>query len=168
MKIIKKGDKAQSQIVGTVLLILLVIVAAMIIMGFVIPFINKQLSSTGCLDVVDGIQIKNNLDYTCYDSTVPNLRVQIHMGDIVNLTKGFQLSVESGGSSDVFEISDNSDTDVSMYDETEVEVPGKNEERTYVIDGIDSLPESISVYPILNNGDTCDPYTLNVINECES
>jgi len=151
----KKNKSGQSQIIGAVLLILLVIISAMIIMAFAVPFVRDKLSGTECLDVTGKIEIKNNPSYTCYDSLNEAIRIQIKIGDIENLTKGFEIIVESGGSSDTYEVVSNS-TEVLMYGGGSVEIPGRNEERTYLIPGVSSIPDSVSVYPILNNGKTCD------------
>ncbi len=161
------NKKAQSQIVGSVILILIVIAAAIVIMGFVTPFIKDQLSGTDCLEVLDKIAIKNNPSYTCYEPTTTNMSVQILIGDVVNLTKGFQISVESEGSSKSVSVINGTSDDVYMRNGGVVEVPGRNEERTYIITGINSLPDSVSVYPILNNGNTCDASdVLNSIVSC--
>ena len=148
--------RAQSQIVGAVVLILLVIASAMVIMGFVLPFIRDKLSGTECLDVSGKILIKNNPTYTCYESAGANMSVQILFKDVQNLTKGFQINVESRGSSKTVSVISGTTDEVYMRNGGVVEVPGKNEERTYIITGINSLPDSISVYPILNNDKTCD------------
>lgn len=148
--------RAQSQIVGAVLLILLVLASAMVIMAFVIPFIRDQLSGTECLDVAGKILIKNNPDYTCYDLPTTNMSVQIHMGDVVNITKGFQINVEFGGSSKSVSVISGTTDEVYMRNGGVVQVPGRNQERTYIITGIASLPDLISVYPILSNDKTCD------------
>ncbi len=154
--ILSKSKCSQSQVVGAVVLILIVIASAMVIMSFIIPFIRDQLSGTECLDVAGKILIKNNPAYTCYDLPTTNMSVQILFKDIQNLTKGFQINVESGGSSKSVSVISGTTDEVYMLNGGAVEVPGKNEERTYIITGINSLPDSVSVYPILNNDKTCD------------
>ena len=71
----------QSEIITTVLLILLSIVGITIIMSFAIPFVKDQLASGDCLDVVDEIKISSNKAYTCYDAAAGSMRVQIHYSD---------------------------------------------------------------------------------------
>jgi hypothetical protein len=47
-----------------------------------------------------------------------------------------------------------------------LELPGKNEERTYQINTT-TLPDKIRVYPILTGGKLCESYEeLNVIQPC--
>ncbi len=161
------SKRSQSQIIGSVLLILLVLISAMIIMAFVVPFVKNKLSGTECLDVIDKFQIKNNPTYTCYDLSSTNMNVQVHVGDVQNLTKGFQINVEFGGSSKAVSVFPGTTDDVIMYEgSSDIELPGKNEERTYVISGIDSLPDSISVYPILKDDKSCEVSDVlnNVVN----
>lgn len=153
---ILNSKRSQSQIVGAVILILLVVASAMVIMAFVLPFIRNQLSGTECLDVSGKILIKNNPSYTCYDLSTTNMSVQILVKDVQNITKGFQINVEFGGSSKSVSVISGTTDDVYMRNGGAVEVPGRNEERTYIITGITSLPDSVSVYPILNDGKTCD------------
>lgn len=158
--------KAQSQIIGAILLILLVIISAMVIMGFVIPFVRDKLSGAECLDVSGKIIIKNNPIYTCYNPATTDMRIQIHIGDIENLIKGFQINIESGGSASSVEVITGT-TDVSMYGGGTVEVPGRNEERTYVISGVNNFPDSVSVYPVLNDDRTCGVSdVLNSVASC--
>lgn len=170
-KITKRG---QSQIVSTVLLILISITAVMIVIGFVVPFIKKQLSGTDCLEVSGKIEIKNNLKYTCYDLENNQMRVQVHMGDVGNVTKGFQLSIDVEGSTKAFEITKDSDTieNLNMYGSTienpiELRIPQRGGEVTYVISNVNSKPDSITAYPILNNDKMCEASdTLTEINIC--
>jgi len=151
----KKTIKAQSGIIAAVLLILIVIIAAMIVLTFVVPFVKDQLQGGDCLAVAGKMEITTNPRYTCYNSTSEILNIQVHYGDLENLTKGFQLTIESAGKSKSIEVVPGT-TDVKMYDGGTIELPGKNEERTYNITNITSTPESIEIYPILNSGKTCD------------
>jgi len=131
----------------------------MVVMGFIVPFVQKQLEGGKCLDVVGKIEITNNLKYTCYNSTAKKMSVQIHYGDIEELIKGIQLTIDYAGRSKSFEITDEySSDDISMLGGGFIELPGRNEERTYIIqlESDAEIPESIEVYPILSNGQRCD------------
>jgi len=153
----KKSKKSQSAIISTVLLIMIVVIAAGIIIAFVVPFVRDKLSGGDCLAIAGEVSITNNLKYTCYDANLDRMRVQIHYGDIENLTKGFQIIVDSSGQSKSFDITSASVTDVLMLNNDTVLVfPGKNQERTYQLEGIDSVPEDVKVYPVLKNGKTCE------------
>ncbi len=147
--------RGQSQIVSTVLLILLVIAATVIIFGFVIPFVKDKLASGDCLDVAGKVEI--NSGYTCYDETA--MQVQIHIADIRDLIDGFSIEL-GGAATDNFKIENGTTiTNVYMYGDNSgeiVELPPKdNTERTYVIENVDTKPDLIRVYPILKGGKVC-------------
>ena len=165
-----KNTKSQSGVIAAVLLILIVIVAAMAVMSFVIPFVKDKLDSGGCLEVAGEVEITNKLDYTCYNITDYTMHLQIKYKDIENLTKGFQILVGSSGGSESFEVFPGpAINNITMLNGTSTLVlPGKNEERTYVFGGITSIPESIEVYPILLNGETCEGDSLTSISGCLS
>ena len=166
-----KSKRSQSGIIAAVLLIMIVIISAVVIISFVVPFVKERLEGGDCLDLVGKIEIRNNLQYTCYNSTSNNLNLQIHYGDIQNLTKGFQVSVGFSGQSEPFTVIPTPVGDVTMYpdEDPDILIPGKNQERTYILGGITNLPESIEVYPILKNGKTCDSSdSLAFVSECVS
>ena len=159
--------KAQSEVISTVLLILLVIVSIMVVFSIVYPFINKNLQGSECFKVIDEVTIKNSA-YTCYNSASNSLSVQVHFGDNSSIY-GFQIVVESGGSSSSAEVNGTSGSlNVVMYSGGALNLPGKNEERTYNITGINSYPDQISIYPILTNGQYCSsaPNIINSIDTC--
>ena len=85
--------KSQSEIVTSVLLILLVVVAVMIIFAFVVPFVKDKISSVDCLDVAGKIEISSG--WTCHNGTV--MLVQVHVLNVKELIDGF--SIELGGAS---------------------------------------------------------------------
>lgn len=160
MNILPKYKCSQSQIVATVLLILLVIVAVTIISAFAIPFVRDQLSKSDCLSVSgnDNLGISESLQYTCYNSSgtpLPEMYIQVHVGDIYDKINGF--SIEIGGAiTESYEITkDYFSPEISSYGPGGVEVPGKNEERTYRI-SVEEIPQTLKIYPILANGETCD------------
>lgn len=152
----KRGNcKGQSQIITTVLLILIGVIAAGVIMTFIIPFIQEKLSSGDCLDVVNKIEIRSG--YTCYDGTAGSekVNVQVHILDISDLITGFKIEF-GGTSSKIIEIINGtaSTAEIKMYDDGKILIPGNNEARTYNIT-YDSKPDFIAVYPTLTSGKSC-------------
>lgn len=157
IKIKKINKKAQPQVVATVLLILIVIIAIVIIMGFVMPFVKDRISESDCLDIIGGLEISNDLEYTCYDSSVDGMLIQIHRGDVE--ISGFIIELGGVASKSYTITNEYHDSEVSMYNLNElVVIPGKNEALTYRIGEGDytEKPSSIIVYPILEDGKTCD------------
>ena len=153
--------KAQSQIVTAVLLILIVIALAVVVLNFSMNFVKDKLSGTGCFEAVDKVTFTNSNDYTCIDTkgTVPKdddvLNLQVHIGDINESISGFLI--ETGGATTISkEIKGGEVDDVTMYNKEKIlEIPGKNEERTYVFT-VKSSPETVKIYPILTDGQVCE------------
>lgn len=162
------NSKSQSEITSTILLILLVISAIVIIAGFVFPFVKNELEKSNCFKTINEIEIKNNPSYTCYDAVAHKMRVQIHLGDN-ELIKGFAI-VLGGNSSRNYKVTpdypDEIGSEISMYPSGNIALPGKNEERIYVI-AHGSKPDYIQVYPILENKKMCDSSEVyNQIEDC--
>ena len=149
--------KAQSQIVTAVLLILIVIALAVVVLNFSMNFVKDKLSGTGCFEAVDKVTFTNHNKYTCYKA--PNLRLQVHIGDINESISGFLIET-GGANTKSIEIKEgnNADTDVQMYKpadgDTKLHIPGKNEEKTYKF--LDNNPETVKIYPILTDGQVCE------------
>ncbi|VVB78076.1 Uncharacterised protein [uncultured archaeon] len=162
---------AQADIVSTILLVLLTIVATVILMSFVIPFVKNQISKTECFDFNGKIEIKNS-DFTCYDSATKKLTIQIGVNDVdkkkIDLLTGLRITVMNNGSSESFEVnSSNVNPRIVMYNgASTLLVPKNNEEKTYNITNINSKPSSISVYPILSGTKSCSD-AINQVNEVD-
>ncbi len=63
-----KSKKAISGVIATVLVLLITVVAAGILISFILPFVQKNLvSSTECLDYKDYLKFDSSVGYTCYD-----------------------------------------------------------------------------------------------------
>jgi hypothetical protein len=165
---IKSFNKhAQSEVVSTVLLILLAIIAITIITAFAVPFVKDQLSKSDCLKVTGKIEIKNNPQYTCYNSSKNQMLVQVHIGDVADKIEGFSVEVGGSTTKSYYITNDFHDADVSMFGSAGVEIPGENQERTYIIANIQELPKIINIYPALKNGKTCDSSdSVNSIVNC--
>ena len=155
--------KAQSQIVTAVLLILIVIALAVVVLNFSMNFVKDKLSGTGCFEAVDKVTFTNSNKYTCFndsdrsvDGTDDDLLLQVHIGDINESISGFLI--ETGGASTISrEIQEGEPVaNVKMHDGEEIlEIPGKNEERTYTFT-LESYPETVKIYPILTDGQVCE------------
>ncbi|MBD3253095.1 hypothetical protein GF386_05150 [Candidatus Pacearchaeota archaeon] len=166
-RILPSSKRSQSQVVTTVLLILIVMVTTGIIIGFVVPLVRNQLSEGDCLQFINKIEISSNNQYTCYNNTASYMLVQIRMGDIEEELGG--IVIEAGGATtQTFEIKDGAaPDDVEMYDGGNIEIPGRNEARTYNLTTVNSQPEIIKVYPLMVNNRTCSAAdVLNTISVC--
>jgi len=152
INILPNPKRSQSEVISSVLLILLVIAATVLIFAFVIPFVKEKLGSGDCLDVTGKIEISSG--YTCYNGTA--MQVQVHILEVRNLIDGFSIEL-GGASTNNYKILNNTlVTKVNMCNSApKMELPpADNTERTYVIR--DTKPNIIRVYPILKGGKICD------------
>jgi flagellin-like protein len=147
--------KSQSEVITTVLLILVAIIAVMIISGFVINFINNQLKSSDCLEVQNKIAIKSSLQYTCHNITGNYTLVQIEIGDIKNITSGFQINLDVSGSTTSTNVPSTNGT-ISLLSGGNARMPqGIGGVETYKIVNTKGIPDTIRVIPILSDGRAC-------------
>jgi hypothetical protein len=166
-KKIWKFNRAQSQIISSLLLILLVLAATAIIAGVVMSLVKKNLSQSDCLDVAGKIEISDG--YTCYntDSSPKEMQIQVHIQSIRDMIDGFAIEI-GGATTNSYKILNNSYiTGVEMCNQSAaLYLPGNNEERTYTI-SLAEKPSSVRVYPILKGGRLCESSDrTNDIQEC--
>jgi len=157
MIFLSDSKRSQSQVIASILLILLAISMVVIVIGFVIPFVRDQLSESDCVKVINKVNIQNDVRYTCY--SVLNggeMNVQVHVGENESLV-GFSIEL-GGAATNSFEIKNGVvDNNLKMFGgnyNSTLQIPGKNEERTYVIK-FSNVPDSVSIYPILIGGRIC-------------
>lgn len=169
-KVMKK--KAVSDVVATVLIILLTVSAVALLVSFISPFVEKNLdSSTACLPYKEHYQFEQSVDgiyYNCYqingsqvlvgatikfgsdlnENEIENLNglLVVFSGtskvETVNLTNGKSATKTLGG---VWELEGSSI----------LEVNGANEIRTYVYNTTSSFSKA-EIYPVLKSGKICE------------
>jgi flagellin-like protein len=162
------NKKAQSEVITTVLLILIAIIAVMIISGFVINFISDRFKSADCLEVQNQITIKSNLQYTCHNLSSNYTLVQVEVGDIQNITKGFQINLDVAGSAISARVP-NDTAIISLLNGGSATVPvGIWGGETYKIKNNKGIPDTIRVIPILPDGRACTQVTtvLESVKKC--
>jgi flagellin-like protein len=163
------NKKSQSEVISTVILILIVITAGSLIAAFVINYVRDHMNN-GCADISGKIEIKSNPDYTCYDGVNNKTRVQIHFGEIENNSiKNIRVLINIGGSTKNTYIMDPDSwpNGASIYNnDTLQKIPAPGEDVTYVLNS--EKPDSINVLVTLNTGkkEICDADKANTINLC--
>jgi flagellin-like protein len=178
IKNVIENKKGLSEVVTTVILIALVLVAAGLIWGVVRTMINKNIkSSESCFNIADKVSI--NGAYTCYNPGTNELNLSVSVGDLS--IEGLVVSVSKGGTAKGIEIKEgvavanvrNYDDPVLTYGTVGLKVPTKNSGRTYVTK-VNSLlgvggnlpPKSIQISPIVN-GEQCGVAdSLTEISDC--
>jgi len=158
--------KGLSEIISTVLLILISVVAVSILAYVLIPMIKEWTSgSSECFNALDKIKIVNK-GFTCYDSGNGEASFTVSLANDVKI-KGIAASIGSEGSSKVFEIYNSStNEDIKMYNGDygeELELPNPGEERTYIINYAGT---ELQVGLIMEKK-TCDFSDSIVLESCE-
>jgi flagellin-like protein len=128
-----RNSKAVSEIITVLLLILLTVALFSIIAVFVIPYVRDSLDNSKlCYDTLGKVEITNDVT-TCFNRSNNETGISIKRGDVE--ISGILVGLKAQGSSKSFRIFPERYEEVRMfvkdYNET-LELPGKNEERTYV------------------------------------
>lgn len=170
-----KNKKAQSEVITTVLLIMLALVLIAVVFAFVIPFVKNTLQKNqGCYELLGKVSIDNSMGLTCYSTSTKKLNVGIHFGEVGDNAKGVAIEVLlDDGSSKSYKIEQGSTLDgVAMYSasgagSTILALPGDNEERTYTFDltGL-GKPGIVNAYAIAKSGKVCEEKTTINIQSC--
>jgi len=164
------NKKGISEVIATVLIVMLTVGAASILFVFVIPWVTTMLDDSKiCNDLQDSISIVGGA-YTCYVS-VPapvSTRVMIRINEGKDAeVAGFAVSLASSGSAKRYEIKNGEESSsgsvvVSMLDGNEMlTVPEVGGAETYVFTGVKA--ESVDVSPLTVNGKTCNPTTQKLV-----
>lgn len=160
------SNKSESEIVTSVLLILIVVALAVMVLNFSSNFVKEKLSDTGCFDAVGKINFVSSTKYTCLVNA-NQIVLKIHLGDVEDIS-GLLINI-GGANTKPIKITDGGTiSGVKMYGATNsiLELPKKNEERTYVID-ITSIPENIKINAILNEKVCETSDTINILSSCK-
>ncbi|MDO8459737.1 MAG: hypothetical protein Q7S74_01375 [Nanoarchaeota archaeon] len=174
--------KGLSEVVATILIVLLTVSAVVIIMGVIVPFVKKSLSeSTRCVDYKDYFDFYEKMNYNCKRSFGSSSLYAFSVGaqnkieetatkvigfDLVFVGEGATKSVEAMNGSQAVR----TDEGLRMlnYTVSNIETPGRGEVRTYVYNSSQNYKE-VQVYPVLTNGictDMSDSIKIDSI--CES
>ena len=170
----KISKKALSNVIATMTLILLTIVAVGVIWVTINDRIQENIDSgEACgVDVIDQATI--NSRYTCYNQTSQQFQFSINIG---NIDPDYLLiSIDGNGISKSFEMSNNELVIpyVTNYPSgtNNVKLPGKNSGKTYYFDvagsELSGKPDSIKIAPTINNVQCQKTDSLNQIDYCEA
>ncbi len=178
-----KEKRGLSQVVATVLLILITVAAAVIIAGFIIPWIRGGLNSTECFNYKDYFTFENDYGYNCYrgytdlDSTyLISITAKSGLNETQENVVGFGLALIKQGDSTVLTVNGGDspatmgifmNSDIEAGIEGDLALPKSGEVRTYYYNNSNTF-ESARVYPILKSGRKCEPSDTVAITECEN
>lgn len=155
------SKRGMSEVVGTVLIIMLTIMAVALIAGFMIPMINKWMNeSKECFEARDKISIELG-KFTYYNDT--NTLVMIKRSSSEFKMKGILISLNLGdGSSESYKIYNYASLEgVKMYSgSTNLTIPDASEAKTYVF-SVSS--DFVRIAPILENERICDEISEAIV-----
>ncbi len=168
-----KNKTGLSEVVTTLLLIVLSLVAIGLIWTFVSNLLNKQISSSeSCVGNID--QIKLEPHYTCWEpdsSGNPSaVRFSITVGNI-DVDK-IIVSIASSDKIQSYTITNTPSSvgglkPIPYSGSTQVVLPGKNSGATYNATGFTGEIDSIRIAPVIN-GNQCDVSdSLTQIENCQ-
>jgi hypothetical protein len=151
-----KNKKGLSQIVSTVILILLTVAIVAGVWATIQNLVEGKLDKTGaCYGLFEKINV--NPKYTCYDPIESRMQVSISIGEVEIDSLLVSISFES--SSKTFELTNKSQNIeyVTNYpgNDSGVSLPSKEGGKTYYVLGIEEIPNKVEIAPKVE-GYQCD------------
>ncbi len=167
------NKKGLSQIIATVLLILLTVSAAVFIANFLVPWYRGQLDSTECFTYRDYFSFEDEFGYNCYKKNTPNnylisVTAKTELNETQQNVVGFGLALLSGGESIVLTVMDNtlpSGIFMNSNLSANLTIPKSGEVRTYYHNN-SMVFESAKIYPILKSGRKCEASNTIKLAQC--
>lgn len=177
-----------SQVIATVLILLLTISAVAVLAAYVIPYVKNNLyDSTSCVKYRDYFKFEEydssqqiKIGYTCYDQIKRLTGISVrakHDNSSVEEVQGFYLAFITEGNSKAVKIDREATPENilggiwmlngnSQFNSAPIEVPQNGEVITYIYND-PTIYEVIEISPILKSGKSC-PVSDNInIITCE-
>ena len=149
----KKSKQAQSEIITTVLLVLISIGAVVLVSSFVINLIKSNLQGTDCFKTAGQLTINVEDGYTYFDGKDVYVNID-RSSEQFNLT-GIIVSFSSGSTTKAYTIkTTGGSAEVKMFDNTPIALPKASESFTYNISGLGSAGK-VKIVPIIAPDKTC-------------
>lgn len=162
-----KYIRGLSDVLATVLLISLTIAAVGIIVGFIVPFVNKSLGSTNCFEFRDYFRFEESFDYNCFyndaDNKIYSLTVR-PQADNSSSDKiiGFDLRFFglSTASTTSVRTDGTSSSGISMLNSIPIQIPqsgGLYSVLTYnYTTDVNTDYNKVEIYPVIEKGKICE------------
>jgi len=157
------GKRGISELISTVLIILITISAASLIYSFVSPLIRdamaeSKLCSNAGLEIVP--------EDSCYDAISKEAIIGISAGSNSEIS-GISVVLAGGGTTSV-RLSNGTVSGVRYRESATIDLPLPDEARTYIIK-TENIPSSVTIYPIVKigtNEKVCKNYAQSGLREC--
>jgi hypothetical protein len=158
MKKIGLSKKTQSEILVTILLILIGLAAMALLSTFVINLVKDKFKSGDCIKTIGALSIVTENDASYFDSVNKRVVVTIEQGEETFNLSSIQISVGNGENSKSYNIGlKDSSAEVSMALGGEISLPAKFEFESYNLSVGESISniDRVKIMPILQNGKSC-------------
>lgn len=159
----KFNKKSQSEVITTVLLILISIAAVVLVSSFILNMVKNNLKGTECFQTMGQIEIKMDGGNSWFNYTSKNLTISISRGSkefnlskiiIVygNEFKNNQVEIKTGGSyNDVYYNNFSGD-----WDNNNLALPEASGLMTYIVSKVPINVTSVSIVPTVAGGSQCE------------
>jgi hypothetical protein len=160
-----------SDVVTSVMLVLLTVVAVSILAAVIIPYVRNSLNaSTACLDYGDYFKFEGSSPFNCYEKTGNEYAYKISVGangenKTAEKIAGFNLVFYTSAGSTKVEIKSGISPGIKMLSgEEAISIPNPGEWKTYVYSGSAGVTKA-EVYPLVGERICGISDTINII-EC--
>ncbi|MDP1729201.1 MAG: hypothetical protein Q8L27_03305 [archaeon] len=159
----KKSKKAQGEIITTVLLLLIGIVAVALVSTFIINMVRDYLKPTDCFKTTGQFMLGSDQDYNYYDATTKEVHVTISRAEKdFNLT-GLVVIYGDGASTTKVQVLPGVDATgkVKMISgvttSSTIILPGTQETKAYLINAASfgGVVTKVAIAPILSSTGEC-------------
>ena len=153
-----QAKKGISDVIATVLILMLTIVTVVIIAGVIVPFVREGITeSTRCVPLREALAFDAEQPYNCYADGLNGVSVKAKFDESISIS-GFSLVFAKTGASESVKVESNSPAgQIRMLNSslTTLSVPGPGELSTYVYRSNTNF-DTVEIFPMLPDGKICD------------
>lgn len=154
--------KGLSAIVATIALVFLTFVAILIVISFIVPFVQNNLTRGGeCVAYQNYFVFEEDFGYNCFNLSSSNYLVSVRAANsdekIESEIKGFKLVFIKGGDAVALDVDDGNlpSSSLFMYLGGNINIPESGEVRTFIYNTTQEF-DAVEISPKLKNGRVCD------------
>lgn len=171
------NKKGLSEVIATVMIIMLTVVAIAAIAAFVVPFVRNSLDKgTECLNYANYFVFDESSGLNCYQQSPTGFLHGAHVksspdAKLSENIDGFVLAFFStvGDSKSIYVNSGPSSSELWMLNKAgqDIAIPSNGESRTYIFSNGAKF-DSIEVHPLLKSGRICAEKDVIKIVKCQT
>lgn len=156
-----------SEVIATILMIVLTLAAVMVAYAFIRPMIDKNTKqSKECFDSMDSFSINSALGYTCYKTNESATYIMVDRNKDIDISGlAFSLKGENFITYKVYNNLVSDPAGVRMYDNTDIlQIPKIGESKTYIFPNINATGVDMAI--IMPSGAICNKVS-QILNKCD-